>query len=159
MWLPAPICLLLLRPLRFNSILLRAHGFRMVFENQKSSQMVQFAMDSVSVEPTNLYYLILTIKNLPDDLLYSLVLILFPDQQRSNPQSQDLALRWNEYKVMANATAEIMWIQTLLKELCIPSPRSARLWCDNIGAMYLSPNPVFHGRTKHIEADYHFVLV
>jgi hypothetical protein len=62
-----------------------------------------------------------------------------------------------EYKAMANATDAIMWIQTLLKELCISSPKSARLWCDNMGAMYLSLNPVFHGRTKHIEVDYHFV--
>lgn len=62
-----------------------------------------------------------------------------------------------EYKAVANATAEVMWIQTLLQELGIESPRAAKLWCDNIGAKYLSQNPVFHARTKHIEVDYHFV--
>ena len=63
----------------------------------------------------------------------------------------------SEYKAIANATAEIMWVQILLKELRIKSPPAARLWCDNIGAKYLSANPVFHARTKHIEVDYHFV--
>jgi len=59
-----------------------------------------------------------------------------------------------EYKVIANATAEVMWIHTLLFELGINSPRAAKLWCDNIGAKYLSANnPVFHAQTKHIEVD------
>ena len=62
-----------------------------------------------------------------------------------------------EYKSLANATAEVMWIQKLLEELGIPHPCAARLWCDNIGATYLSANTVFHARTKHIEIDYHFV--
>jgi histone deacetylase 1/2 len=62
-----------------------------------------------------------------------------------------------EYKSLANATAEVMWIQKLLDELGMPHPKAARLWCDNIGATYLSANPVFHARTKHIEIDFHFV--
>lgn len=62
-----------------------------------------------------------------------------------------------EYKSVANATAEIMWIQKLLEELGVQAPKVARLWCDNIGATYLAANPVFHARTKHIEVDFHFV--
>jgi len=58
----------------------------------------------------------------------------------------------DEYKAMADATAEVIWIQTLLKELRLASSPSATLWCDNLGATYLSANPVFHARTKHIEA-------
>lgn len=62
-----------------------------------------------------------------------------------------------EYKAMADATAEVIWLQTLLRELRLSSSPSATLWCDNLGATYLSANPVFHARTKHIEVDYHFV--
>lgn len=58
---------------------------------------------------------------------------------------------------MANATAELMWVQKLLTELQIAHPPVARLWCDNLGATYLSANLVFHARLKHIEIDFHFV--
>jgi histone deacetylase 1/2 len=62
-----------------------------------------------------------------------------------------------EYKALANATAEMMWVQKLLQELKVPHPPAARLWCDNLGATYLTANPIFHARTKHIEIDFHFV--
>jgi histone deacetylase 1/2 len=62
-----------------------------------------------------------------------------------------------EYKALANATAEMMWVQKLLTELGVRHPSAARLWCDNLGATYLSANPVFHARIKHIEIDFHFV--
>ena len=62
-----------------------------------------------------------------------------------------------EYKAVADATAEFIWIKSLLQELRIPLQRSPILWCDNIGATYLAVNPVFHARMKHIEIDYHIV--
>jgi hypothetical protein len=63
----------------------------------------------------------------------------------------------SEYKSLANATAEIIWVQSILRELGVPQEKAPCLWCDNLGATYLSANPVFHARTKHIEIDYHFV--
>jgi hypothetical protein len=50
-----------------------------------------------------------------------------------------------------------MWVQILLKELKIYSLEATKLWCDNMGAKFLSTNLVFHARMKHIEVDYHFV--
>jgi hypothetical protein len=58
---------------------------------------------------------------------------------------------------MDDVTAEVMWVQVVLKELCVSCPPKARLWCDNMGAKYLTSNPIFHERMKHVEIDYHFV--
>jgi hypothetical protein len=62
-----------------------------------------------------------------------------------------------EYKTIANATTELMWVQSLLRELKVPHPRTAKIWCDNIGATYSTANLMFHGRMKHVEIDFHFV--
>ncbi|KAD6454826.1 hypothetical protein E3N88_09532 [Mikania micrantha] len=63
----------------------------------------------------------------------------------------------SEYKAMADTVAELTWLETLLKELQVSIRNAPTLWCDNLGATYLSANPVFHARTKHVEIDFHFV--
>jgi hypothetical protein len=62
-----------------------------------------------------------------------------------------------EYKFVTNATAELIWVWSLLHELSISQDKLLVLWCNNIGATYLSSHPVFHAHTKYIEVDYHFV--
>ena len=55
----------------------------------------------------------------------------------------------SEYKAFAHAIIELIWIRSLLDELSI-NRSYAFLYCDNIGAIYLTSNPVFHAHTKHI---------
>jgi hypothetical protein len=43
----------------------------------------------------------------------------------------------------------------LLNELNVAQPRPLVLLCDNIGATYLTVNPVFHARITHIEVGFH----
>ncbi|KAL3838972.1 hypothetical protein ACJIZ3_023563 [Penstemon smallii] len=62
-----------------------------------------------------------------------------------------------EYKALALATCELLWLQSLMTELGIRSPAPPVLYCDNLGATYLSKNPILHSRTKHVDIDYHFV--
>lgn len=51
------------------------------------------------------------------------------------------------------------WLLLLLRFVGfgIVSSRSSILYCDNLSAIQLAKNPIFHDRTKHIEIDFHFV--
>ena len=42
-----------------------------------------------------------------------------------------------EYKSLANATAELRWVEALLRELGVSLQQRPCLWCDNLGATYL----------------------
>ena len=46
----------------------------------------------------------------------------------------------SEYRAMAQAICEIMWIRQLLMEVGIKTLVPAKLWCDNQAAMHIVSN-------------------
>ena len=62
-----------------------------------------------------------------------------------------------EYRVATQATCEATWFEILLKDVGVKIERPLVIYCDNISAILLAKNPIFHARTKHIEVHYHFV--
>lgn len=86
-----------------------------------------------------------------------------------------------EYKSLSDGARESVFLLRLLKELIvsivsqtklsctnsgvtsqlidadIPGPEDITILCDNISAIKMSRNPVFHARSKHIELYHHFV--
>jgi hypothetical protein len=62
-----------------------------------------------------------------------------------------------EYRALANCAADLAWVRMVLKDLGIFLHAPPTIWCDNLSALALATNPVFHARTKHVEVDYHFI--
>ena len=64
-----------------------------------------------------------------------------------------------EYVALTHSSKEIIWIHKLLNDfypifsLTLPTT----LYCDNQGAIRLSKDSTFHGRTKHIDVHFHFI--
>lgn len=63
----------------------------------------------------------------------------------------------SEYRSLANAAAELLWLHSLCSELGVRYTAPSKLWSDNKSALALASNPVFHARTKHVEIDVHFI--
>lgn len=62
-----------------------------------------------------------------------------------------------KYRSVATAALEINWVCPLLTELGVSLPTPLVIYCDNVGAIYLCSNPIFHSRMKHVAIDYHFI--
>lgn len=62
-----------------------------------------------------------------------------------------------EYRALALAACEMMWLKTLLRELRVQECSVPVLFSDSTAAIYIATNPVFHERNKHVELDCHTV--
>ncbi|XP_034229446.1 uncharacterized mitochondrial protein AtMg00810-like [Prunus dulcis] len=62
-----------------------------------------------------------------------------------------------EYRALAHCAADISWIRQVLCDLHMIIPEAPLLHSDNLSALALSANPVFHSRIKHLDVDFHFI--
>lgn len=62
-----------------------------------------------------------------------------------------------EFMAAIEATKQALWLRVLLSELTATKPKAVTLMVDNNSAIALMKNPVFHGRSKHIDVKYHFI--
>lgn len=62
-----------------------------------------------------------------------------------------------EYRAIADVSAELLWVMSLMDELQCLVIKPAVVWSDNIGTGSLAMNLVYHSRTKHVEIVIHFV--
>ncbi|GJW38884.1 ribonuclease H-like domain-containing protein [Tanacetum coccineum] len=58
-----------------------------------------------------------------------------------------------EYRSMAAATCELMWVVNILKDLKVTNLLSAELYCDNSATIQIAANPIMHEKTKQFDLD------
>lgn len=62
-----------------------------------------------------------------------------------------------EYIALTSTACEAVWLIRLLEDLNEEQVGSTVINCDNKSAISIAKNPIHHGRTKHIDAHYHFI--
>lgn len=62
-----------------------------------------------------------------------------------------------EFMAATLAAMQALWLRNLFAELTESEPKVVHLFVDNNSAIALMKNPVFHGRSKHIDIKYHFI--
>jgi hypothetical protein len=62
-----------------------------------------------------------------------------------------------KYKSLSVATCEVVWLRRLLQDVGKEQKEPTMIKCDNQSSINLAKNPIFHARTNHVDAQFHFV--
>ena len=61
-----------------------------------------------------------------------------------------------EYMAICETCKEVIWLKGLYTEICGDSS-CPTIFSDSQSAIYLTKNPMYHERTKHIDVRYHYI--
>lgn len=77
----------------------------------------------------------------------------------SSKKQETVALSSSEAKYTAatSAARQAFWLRKLLADLQLEQKEATELFCDNRSTIAMAKNPVFHGRTKHVDVQHHFI--
>lgn len=62
-----------------------------------------------------------------------------------------------EYRAITEAGQELLWLRRMMECFGCRDPDATVRQSDNLGAIHLTNKSIFHGRTKHIEIQYHWI--
>lgn len=62
-----------------------------------------------------------------------------------------------EFMAATSAACQAIWLRSLYSEIVGEEMQRIVIRVDNKSAIALMKNPVFHGRSKHIDSKYHFI--
>jgi hypothetical protein len=62
-----------------------------------------------------------------------------------------------EYVAAVRATCQGIWLSRLIADMLGTRETTVKLHIDNMSAIALNRNPVYHDRSKHIDTKYHFL--
>ncbi|PNX70600.1 type I inositol 145-trisphosphate 5-phosphatase 12-like protein [Trifolium pratense] len=60
-----------------------------------------------------------------------------------------------EYIAATSCATQTVWLRRILEVMHHKQDSPTEILCDNKSAIALSKNPVFHGRSKHIDIRFH----
>lgn len=62
-----------------------------------------------------------------------------------------------EYTAASVAARQALWLRKLLADFNFEQHEATEVFCDNRSGIAMTKNPCFHGRTKHMDIQHHFI--
>ena len=102
--------------------------------------------------PTPTGKVILTIGNLELASYSNYRMVPYHGWESRKQKSVAISSTEAEYMALTEATREAVYLRRFLNKFdIVAEDRATKIYCDNQSAAKLVQNPLFHGRTKHID--------